>query len=481
MVNPIVLILPIIEWSFRRQRPQQIARCFARAGYRVHYPYLRLRPEPPPPHPIASGIWQIAIRGDANRDPYRDRLSPRDVEDALASLRELAGNHPLEGCWIVAQLPFWRPLAERVREIFGGRLLFDCMDDFASFGDHADFRDDEAALARTADLVTVSSQALYDKLAPHNARCRIVRNGCDPEHFGPAVGRGRPGARPVVGFFGGIHDWFDVPLVTSLAKLRPTWDIWLAGDTYRAQVEPLRALANVTFFGEVPYVELPRLVSFFDVGIIPFRITPLTGATNPVKVYEMLAAGLPVVAVDLPELRALRPWVFLASTAEEFAARIEEALTETAEARWQRRRFALRHSWVERFLELQSAMDEAAGRPARAVVSSPVTLGSLGISNLEFEKLDLQRRIASLQANLEAGQQESNRLVHTAAGLDAERISLIEQRERVQAEAERLDGELKRVEAERLLLERKLQRIRSSLWWRLGTRLGLTRPLPARS
>jgi glycosyltransferase involved in cell wall biosynthesis len=475
MANSSILFLPIIEWSFRCQRPQQIARCFARAGYRVHYPFLRLRSEPSLPKLIESGIWQFAIRGDAGLDPYRGRLSSQDVEDALASLRELAGN-PLEGCWIVAQLPFWQPLAERAREAFGGRLLFDCMDDFSSFGDHADLSDEEIALARAADLVAVSSQALYDKLASHSSRCRVIRNGCDPEHFGPAVARGRPGARPVVGFFGGIHDWFDVPLVTALAKLRPSWDVWLVGDTYRAQVEPLRALANVTFFGEVPYRELPRLVSFFDVGIIPFEITPLTRATNPVKGYEMLAAGLPVVAVDLPELRLLHPWVSLAATAEEFVARIEDALSEAAEARLQRRQFALHHSWVERFLELQSAMDEAAGTPARAAVSSPVTLASLGILNLDSEKLELQSRIASLQTNLDASHQERNRLVHAAAGLDAERISLIEQRERVQREAARLDGELKRVETERLLLDRQLQRIHSSLWWRLGTRLGLVRP-----
>jgi len=472
MVNPTVLFLPIIDWAFRRQRPQQLARCFARAGYRVYYPFLRLHPDPPLPNLIESGIWQIAIRGDERRDPYRDRLSSEEVDDALASLRTLAESHSLEGCWTVAQLPFWRPLAERARDAFGGRLLFDCMDDFSSFGDHVDLHDEEIALARTADFVAVSSQVLYAKLAPHNPRCRIIRNGCDPEHFGPAVARGRPGGRPVVGFFGGIHDWFDVPLVTSLAKLRPNWDVWLVGDTYRGEVEPLRALANVTFFGEVPYGELPRLVSFFDVGIIPFRITPLTDATNPVKVYEMLAAGLPVVAVDLPELRTLRPWVSLASTAEEFAVRIEEALTEPPEVRLQRREFAIRQSWVERFLELRRAMDEVAGagrrEPIRLPESGRVTLDSLGVADLGGEKLDLRRRIEGLERAL----QDARR---TIADLMAQRLSLTEQRDRVQAEAQRLSRELVRVETERVLLERELQRIRSSLWWRLGARFGLPR------
>jgi glycosyltransferase involved in cell wall biosynthesis len=487
MQRSATLFLPIINWEFRRQRPQQLARCFARSGDRVYYPFLRLHPDPPPPDLVESGIWQIALRGDPALDPYRDRLSGRDVDEALASLRDLAEDHPLDGCWIVAQLPFWRPLAEAAREAFRGRLLFDCMDDFSSFGDHADSREEEVALARSADLVTVTAQALFDKLAPHNPRCRIVRNGCDPEHFGPAVARRRLNGRPVIGFFGGIHDWFDAPLVEELARLRPDWEVWLVGDTYRARVEALREMRNVNFFGEVPYSELPRLVSFFDVGIIPFRITPLTEATNPVKVYEMLAAGLPVVAVDLPELRPLQPLVSLASTAGELVQRIEEALAEPPEAREQRREFALRQSWVERFLELRRAMEETAGAVPRGAVgeSGPPTLASLGIADPGAEKLALHRQIDALQAERNEGEAALRNarlqcagLARTAADLEAQRISLIGQRDRVQAEAERLSGELTRIEAERLRFERTLQRLHASLWWRLGARLGLLRPDP---
>lgn len=460
MTSPAILFLPIIDWEFRRQRPQQLARCFARAGTRVYYPFLRLHREPPHPELVESGIWQIAIQGNPNLDPYRDRLSADDVDEAVASLVALAADHPLDGCWIVVQLPFWRPLAEVLRDAFGGSLLFDCMDDFSAFGDHANVREEETTLARSADLVVVTAQVLFDRLAPHNPRCRVIRNGCDPGHFGPAVARGPVGDPPIIGFFGGIHDWFDVPLVASLAKLRPGWRFWLVGDTYRADVALLRALANVTFFGEVPYGELPRLVGFFDAGIIPFRLSPLTEATNPVKVYEMLAAGLPVVAVDLPELRSLRPWVSLASTAEEFAIILEKALTEPSEARLRRHHLALRHSWVERFVELRSAMDEAG-----ATAGEPVCNGSFDAAAL---RLDLH-----LRNGVETLRRDRDHLAQTAASLDAERISLIEQRDRVQAEGERLQGELERVEKERLRLEAELQRLCSSRWGRLGARLRL--------
>lgn len=477
MDSQAVLILPIVEWEFRRQRPQQLARCFARSGHRVFYPALRLAAEPSPPWVAEAGVVRFTLVGDPGLDPYRHRLDAAAVERALAGLRALAATHPLDGCWVVAHLPFWRPLAEAARAAFGGRLLFDCMDDFASFGDHADLADEEAALARTADLVTVTAQRLHDKHAPANPRTVLVHNGCEPEHFGPAAARRPAGERPVVGFFGGIHDWFDGALVEGLARSRPGWDVWLVGDTYRGDVAGLYALPNVAFLGELPYAELPRVVSFFDVGIIPFKVTPLTEATDPVKVYEMLAAGLPVVATDLPELRRLAPWVALARTADELVARVEAALAEPPAAREARRDVARSHSWVERFLTLRRAMDEVeAASPAPRRGRPAPTREALGLTGFGDDRAELERRLAGLQAALDEGE----RLAELAGRLDAERLSLLEQRDRVEAEAGRLRRELDRVEAERLGLERALAGVTASRWWRLGRRLRRLVPRPRR-
>ncbi len=466
-----VLILPIIDWEFRTQRPQQLARCFARAGARVYYPDLRLHPEPEPPRLVEAGLWRIALAGDSGLDPYRDRLGAGDVEQAMVGLAALTEDHPLEGCWVVAHLPYWRPLAEAVREHFGGYLLFDCMDDFGSFGDHADPSHEEEALAAGADLVTVTSDALHDKLAPLAKRLVLIRNGCDPEHFGPAAARAPVRAGPpILGFFGGIHDWFDASLVAELARRRPEWQVWLVGDTYRGDVEALRRLPNVVFFGEVPYPQLPRVVSSFSVGIIPFKVGPLTVATNPVKVYEMLAAGLPVVAVDLPEIARLAPMVATARSVEEFVERVAEALaTDSTAARGQRRLFARAHSWVERFVELREAMtqvEEAGGRSKQAAAfQAPHGPRDLAVSD------ELERIGQSLLRDAAALREERDAWCARAADLDRERVSLVEQRDRVQAEAERLLAELERVESERLDLERRVREVTASRLWRAGERL----------
>jgi glycosyltransferase involved in cell wall biosynthesis len=371
MIGSPILFLPIVDWEFRVQRPHHLARCFARAGWRVYYPDLRLSAAPPAPRLAESGIWRLALAGDPTHHPYRDRLTPAAVARAVAGLRAVPGEEAMAGCWIVAQLPSWQPLGEALRRAFSGRLMFDCVDEFAAFGDHAALDAEEAALARAADLAVAVSEPLCRKLAELGARPVLVRNACEPEHFGAAAGRVRSAGPPVVGFFGGIHDWFDGGLVAELARARPEWEIWLVGDTYRGEVAQLRTLANVRFFGELPYADLPRVVSHFDAGIIPFKSTPLTVVAETVKVYEMLAAGLPVVATGLPELRRLAPLVAVAGSAGELAARLEDALAEPPAARARRRELARGHSWLSRFLELRQAMEAVAA----AAHAGPVLSG----------------------------------------------------------------------------------------------------------
>jgi hypothetical protein len=225
------------------------------------------------------------------------------------------------------------------------------------------------------------------------------------------------------------------------------------------------------------------VVSSFDVGIIPFRINPLTEATNPVKVYEMLAAGLPVVATDLPELRALSPWVAVARSPEEFAARIAEALVGVAgdaegpAARRERRLWVLQESWSERFLTLHQTMAEIAEMAEIAdlaatssVPGRPVpTLRTLGLSPANYGAADLKRHIDRLEGDLRAHREERVQLIARSAELALERQSLCEQRDRVLAEAHRLRGVVASREQEIHILRHPL---RGRLAGRLRSLLG---------
>ena len=304
-----LVCLPIIEWDFRFQRPQQLMLQFAKHGWRVHY---------------------VSEKAQAATEK-----APNIFEVPLSEIpaAEL----------IIVQHPKWTALARQ----HGGRVIYDCMDHVAAFTTERQ-SDDEQQLLSSADLVVVTSEALARAARKHAKNVEIIRNGCDYEHF--AKTPKADGPRRVIGYYGAISDWFDIDLVAQLAKRRPDWDFLLIGSTYGANVLPFGKLSNVALPGEKPYAELPEWLGVMDVCIIPFVRNPLTEATNPVKVYEMLAGGKPVVSVPIPEVARLAPLVRLASDAAGFEREIEDALRadDDEEAR---RAFAREQTWEKRFEE----------------------------------------------------------------------------------------------------------------------------------
>ncbi len=185
----------------------------------------------------------------------------------------------------------------------------------------------------------------------------LLRNAADFELFASASVRPSH-SRPRIGYFGAVSEWFDLDLVAQLARRRPEWDFEILGSTFGSGAERLGA-SNVRFRGEVPYPELPAALALFDVSIIPFRLGPLTEATNPVKVYEMLSSGKPVVATPIPELVRLAAdgLVRVASDAAEFEAQIAAALEEDDPGlRDRRAAYARANSWTARAEELLRAM-----------------------------------------------------------------------------------------------------------------------------
>ena len=116
-------------------------------------------------------------------------------------------------------------------------------------------------------------------------------------------------------------DWFDWELLRELALGQPRASLVVIGDVrHRWRGWP----SNIHFTGLLPQAWLPAFLSRADVAIIPWKVSPVTQATSPLKVYEYLAMGLPVVAPRLKPL-ACMPGVLLAKNRKEFVALVEEA------------------------------------------------------------------------------------------------------------------------------------------------------------
>src|SRR5262245_43174766 len=248
-------------------------------------------------------------------------------------------------------------------------VIYHCVDEYSAFSgvSREKLQRMERNLIERATAVFTSSEELCEERRVFNPRTFFVSHGVDATHFAraldprtPIVGDLERIVRPVIGFFGLIEDWVDLPLLRAIALARPEWSIVLLGRA-ATNLDPVSGLPNVHLLGQKPYDLLPNYCNGFDVGIIPFKNNELTRKANPLKLREYLAAGLPVVSTDLPEVRKYRNLVRLASDPAGFVREIELSLAERGGAFAMARLHAMKvESWEARVEELSTLIGAAA-------------------------------------------------------------------------------------------------------------------------
>ncbi len=359
-----ILVFPVIDWHYRFQRPQQLARQLALRGHRIVYLSTTFdRSEAPGFNLLESpsanvALVRLAIPG-LHPNIYQDLLADAQSDLLADAIRLLADRWRLENLVAIVDLPFWRPVAETIP---GCLLVYDCMDYHAGFStNHPGMVEEETRLLQRADLVVTTSAPLSE-IVGETAPNLLIRNAGEIDYFSrsPAI-PAYSSERPVVGYLGAIADWFDIDLVAAAARRYPNWDFVLVGSTDHCDTTEAAKLSNIRFIGEVPYDEAAAWVHSFDVATIPFRLTELTRCTNPVKVYEYLAAGKPVVATALPEVELMSDVVHVAASPDAFMDLLETAMGERYDAKLveRRRQSAKPHDWNNRAARLDSAIRSA--------------------------------------------------------------------------------------------------------------------------
>jgi glycosyltransferase involved in cell wall biosynthesis len=254
------------------------------------------------------------------------------------------------------------------------RLIYYCVDEYSQFSgaDTQAILDMESALMRKSDLVVVSASRLYETKRPYNDNTHLITHGVDVNHFRKAclpqtaIPADCPTQRPVIGFYGLVEDWVDLKVIHYLATVRPEWSFPVIGEV-RTDISSFTNLPNVRFLGRRDYQSLPGYCKGFDVAVLPFVMNELTIAANPLKLREYLAAGLPVVATPIPEVRRLGRLVRLAATPEEYLREIEAFLTRGERGpRMTSSRAMDAESWDAKVEEL-SGLIEALDEPRVAV------------------------------------------------------------------------------------------------------------------
>lgn len=231
----------------------------------------------------------------------------------------------------------------------------------------------ERELCERSDVVFCTAHSLLDAKKKYNPNTHLASHGVDHEHFATALDPEVQIApeladlpKPVLGFFGLIHDWIDLELIEYLARQRPDWSIVLIGGA-RVDLTRLEGFSNVHWLGRKPYAELPRYCKGFDVALIPFAINELTRHVNPIKLREYLSAGLPVVSSPLPEVTYYRDHCTVAETPEAFLAAVEEASAGDSQARRRARSEAMSgETWEQKVRELGEHVLQAKERKSSA-------------------------------------------------------------------------------------------------------------------
>ncbi len=361
----------VIFVNFRQQSPFAFVR-----QARRHTPSTRVR---------LGNLWsEAAVRtvpeGLEVLDVWTPWLNFVGSGHVLRRSNEFEHRVSVVGRWLAEQgiddavLWVYHPgYGDTVAHLPHSAILYDCVDEYTAF---PEFRrnkpwiaERERKLCEAADVVACTAPSLYDtKQALAPGRTHFVHNVGEGKHFEQALNPALPVAadleaipHPRIGFIGAVSDYkLNIDWLLHLAEARPDFSIVLVGPTGIADpstdVGKLKAKPNVHLLGHRSYDQLPGYLKGFDVAVIPYRINDYTRAVFPIKFFEFLASGRPVVISSLPAVRDYWDAVRVADDADQFVAACVEALQpEPDSARQRRIDLSRQNSWdsrVEKLLNL---------------------------------------------------------------------------------------------------------------------------------
>jgi glycosyltransferase involved in cell wall biosynthesis len=222
------------------------------------------------------------------------------------------------------------------------QLVYHCVDDLTAQPcmPVALIEREEAALCQAADQVFVTSLELLRTRGHHNPHTRYDPNVADVAHFAvardpqlplPADLQALPPG-PRLGFIGAVSSYkLDLALLLRLANHRPDSQLVLIGRAGEGDpatdLSGLKGLANVHLLGPRPYSQLPAYLRGFDLALLPCPINAYTRSMFPMKFFEYVAAGVPVVATALPALSDQAHLAHLCADTDSFLSAVDQLLT----------------------------------------------------------------------------------------------------------------------------------------------------------
>lgn len=347
--NKVIVVFPNIPWGYRKQRPQHIFSGLAKKNFNIFY-ISPITSNNEYISNIEKNIYEVHIKTHTSGNVLRDfHLDDLNQKDFLDSINRLLGKYIKNDTYIFVEHPVWNDIVFNLKK---GKIVYDLMDLYSGFPEaKEELIKNEEELISKSDIVLTTADNLYKYAKELNKRVYMVKNGCDFEYFNKLQKNGELDSlmdKPIIGYFGAINSWFDVESLEYVIKDNMDKYFVFIGSINTSNVRKLYKYKNVFFLGEVDYKDLTGYLAYFNVCLIPFVLNDLIKSTNPVKFYEYISSGKPVVSVRLPELEEYTDICYLYDTKEEFSNYINVALNEKESLREKRKEIAKRNSWDER-------------------------------------------------------------------------------------------------------------------------------------
>lgn len=253
----------------------------------------------------------------------------------------------------------YNPLAVNALKDFPNAFkIFDAVDNWIEHPAYSNFQEElkqnYETISKEADLIFTVSEALLE-IFHKKPSAYFIPNGVDHKHFSQQACDQQivpQSDKPIIGYHGVIQSRINFSIIDNLAKLHPEYNFVFMGPVWKEVTKSVNALKeyeNVNFLSPVHYNKLPAAIACFDVCIIPHQIDSLTESMNPLKNYEYLAAGKPIISTAVAGAEQFQDLMKLAVTAQDFSKKINEALAEDGPELIKRRQaMAASHSWQQR-------------------------------------------------------------------------------------------------------------------------------------
>lgn len=249
--------------------------------------------------------------------------------------------------------------------------VYHCLDPLVMPFDRKHGLTSEPIIVKDSDMVICSAYTLYEHYKNINPQTYYLPNAADITHSSKALNPDLPVhplvslvPHPRIGYFGNIERRMDYPLLEEVIKKLPELNFIFVGPYNQDYVpEPFFKYPNVHFTGKVPYNDMPAVIKGFDVAIIPFKKDEASSSIFPLKLFEYLGAGKPVVATDFNpnlRLRITGDIVDYKNDADSFAMALTHALNNSSDLEKERIALAAKNTWEHRAKELIALMKNVA-------------------------------------------------------------------------------------------------------------------------